>query len=381
MIEHKNPYMFTKVEGEWLTEVQVWPIHAGIIPPGHFRFMVDGEDTQNLDTKMWRKHRGVEAYFMQERNLEKLLEASQEIAGDSAVAYAMTFAKLIEQASGVHVWDPEKLTRIILLELERIYNHLRTLWSLANDVGQAFILNGFLAVREQFLEMNARIFWSRVLKHTIRLGGVTHLFSWPEQDVLGKLFTWVKTRLENLIALSTQGHENYDRFKDTGIVFADTAAAHWALGVAARASSLPLDERIYDAYYTDVAGIQLDVALGEQWDALDRFTVRARECFTSFGITTTCLQKLQQSSVPAWTSSPIPPPSLQDGVFLATTEGHRGQVLQLMVIEQGQIVYFKVKDPSFVNRNLLEYAVLNNIIADFPICNKSFDLSYSGFDL
>ena len=110
-----------------MTEVQVGPIHAGVIPPGHFRFTVDGEDVLNLDNQMGRKHRGVESYFMTEKNLENLLVAAQEIAGDSAVAYATSFARMIEESASIKISDEAKLTRIMLLELERIYNHLRTM--------------------------------------------------------------------------------------------------------------------------------------------------------------------------------------------------------------------------------------------------------------
>jgi formate hydrogenlyase subunit 5 len=375
MIQKKNPYVFTKVEWEALTEVQVGPIHAWIIPPGHFRFMVDGEDTQNLDTKMGRKHRGVESYFMNEKELSKLLDASQEIAWDSAVAYATTFAKLIEQSSRIVISHDAQLMRIILLELERIYNHLRTLWALANDVGQAFILNGFLAIREQFLELNESLFASRILKHTIALWGVNKVLSQQEQENVHTFLQSIKNRLNNLISLSTKGSGNYDRFKDTGIVLAQTARTHGALGVSARASTLAIDERIFDDYYISCE-VKVDICLGEQWDSLDRFIVRANECIVSLWIIESCMGKL--SSAKEQYSAPS---KLKDGTFIATTEWHRGQILQLMVVENWEIVYFKIKDPSFVNWNLLEYAVLNNIIADFPICNKSFDLSYSGFDL
>lgn len=378
MITKKNPYVFTKIEGDSLTEVQVWPIHAWVIPPWHFRFTVDGEDIINLDNQMWRKHRGVEQYFMQERNLEKLIEAVQEIAWDSAVAYSTTFARMIEKSAQIKISEEAKLTRIILMELERIYNHLRTMWALWNDVGQAFILNWFLAVREQFLEMNNRLFWSRILKNTIKVWWVTKTLDKQEQDNLVNILNEVKSRVNNLVKLATKWPWNYDRFKDTGIVTKETANKHGALWVAARASTVVLDERQYDEYYTSL-DIPFKVCVWEQWDALDRFLVRANEYKTSAGIIKFCMRKLSQ--IKEIHHKDYTNIVLKDGVNFATTEWHRGQIFQMIVVEKWEIVYFKVKDPSFVNRNLIDYSVLNNIIADFPICNKSLDLSYSGFDV
>lgn len=378
MIANKKSYIFTKMEGEWLTEVQVGPIHAGIISPWHFRFTVDGEDILNLDNQMGRKHRGVESYFMTEKNHEKQLEAVQEIVWDSVVAYTITFARMLEESSNIQISDEVKLTRILLLELERIYNHLRTMWALGNDIGQAFILNGYLAIREQFMEINNILFGSRTLKKTVTLWWVSKLLSKHEQKLLTDLLKKVKNRVQNLIDLAIKGTGNYDRFKDTGIITAQTAAVHWALWVAARASTLVVDERIYDVYYTDL-NISFKISLGEQGDSLDRFVVRAKEYMTSMDIIIACLHKLVHGlhSESKLSAKII----LKDGIYLGTTEGHRGQILQMIVIEKGEIVYFKSRDPSFVNRNLIDYAVLKNIIADFPICNKSLDLSYSGFDI
>jgi len=148
--------------------------------------------------------------------------------------------------------------------------------------------------------------------------------------------------------------------------------------VAARGSALVIDERLHDAYYTDLK-IPFEISLGGQGDVLDRLIIRAKEYMASANIIAACLHKLGAfSQTEKKTDYEI---ILKDGIYLGATEGHRGQILQMVVVEKGEIVYFKTKDPSFVNRNLIDYTVLNNIIADFPICNKSLDLSYSGFDV
>jgi len=202
---------------------------------------------------------------------------------------------------------------------------------LGNDVGQAFILNGCLAVREQFMELNNTLFGSRILKNTITLGGVSKLLSKHEQKLLSDLLEKVKDRVQNLTDLATKGTGNYDRFKDTGIVSALTARTHGALGVAARASTLAIDERLCDTYYQELK-IPFTISLGEQGDALDRFVVRAKEYMTSADIIIACLHKLSHlSQTESNSSAKI---TLKDGTYLAATEGHRGQVLQMMTIEK-----------------------------------------------
>lgn len=378
MIKEKNEFIFTTINWEGLVEVPVWPIHAWIIPPGHFRFTVDWEDTLNLDTQMWWKHRWVEQYFYKERDLNKLLIASQDIAWDSAIAYAWGFARLIEEAADLKTNKTTSLNRILALELERIYNHIWTIWALANDVWQSFLLNWFLSIREELLESNKEIFESRTLKNVINYAN-----SWKKVDKndfskLSKILKEVEKRVKTLSYIEEYSSWIYDRFKDTWIVNLDTTKTHSGLWVVARSSKLEMDFRIYDKDYLENE-LVINPVLWIQWDSFDRFQVRSKEILVSIHIIREIISKLKDlTNEKAPADKKI---ELKDWVYTSFVEWHRWEIFQMIVVENWVITYYKAKDPSFVNWSLIEYAVLKNIIADFPICNKSFDLSYSGFDM
>jgi len=378
MIKSKKEFIFTTVNWEWLVEVPVWPIHAWIIPPGHFRFTVDWEDTLNLDTQMWWKHKWVEQYFSKEKDLDKLLEASQDIAWDSAIAYALWFTRLIEEASNIKLNKSSTLTRILALELERIYNHIWTIWALWNDVWQSFLLNWYLSIREELLELNKEIFWSRTLKWVITYKWTNKNLKKEDLEKILKILKQVEKRVDTLSYIEEYSSWVYDRFKDTWIVNYDTTTTHSWLWVVAKASKLISDYRIYDKDYVE-NNIIVEPILWIQWDSFDRFQVRAKEIFQSIEI----IKKIIKSLNEMWQEKEIKTEDLKlnDWIYTSFVEWHRWEIFQMIIIENWNITYYKAKDPSFVNWTLLEYAVLKNIIADFPICNKSFDLSYSWFDM
>ena len=378
MISEKKPFRFKKLPNKDVVEVPVGPIHAGIIPPGHFRFTVDGEDTLNLDICLGFMHRGVERYFMEERDLEKLRTASEEIVGDSVISHSLTFIRAIEELAGVAISEHTRLQRVFLLELERIYNHLWTIGAIHNDVGQAFILNGCLSVRESIMDLNEILFGSRTLRGILDFGHHRLSVTKNHKQIIIDTLMGAKKRFENLIATSDASIGIYDRLKDTGIVKRRTAWLSGALGLGAKASGIPMDWRVQDPYYDR---IDVQVHLGEQGDAYDRMIVRTREVTDSIDRIIALLDREEFFEHPS--EKEIAPLCLAPDRFVfSKTEGHRGENLVIIHTNaQGAIDYFKIKDPSFMNWTLLEYAVLNNIIADFPICNKSYDLSYCGFDL
>ncbi len=376
MIKEKQDYIFTETKFEWEVKVQVGPIHAWIIPPGHFRFTVDGEDTLNLDIQNGWVYKWIENYFSKEKDLQKLLQASNEIAWDSKVASSLNFAKLIEQSANLKVSEITKLNRVVFLELERVYNHIWTIWAMLNDVGQWYLLNWFLEIREEFLDLNERIFGNRLLNEIIGFGKNNVNLTKENAEEILKTIEKINNRFENLLDISISSTGIYDRLATTWIVKEQTALTHSALWLGAKASWLKQDLRQFDEYYKE---FNFKCILWENGDCFDRFNVRAEEVKQSFEIIKDTLSKLEK----LWfkdkeTTQEI---KLKDGYFVARTEWHRWENLQIIYVENGEIKYYKFKDPSFVNWTLLEYAVLNNIIADFPICNKSFDLSYSGVDV
>ena len=376
-IKEKKDFIFTNIKWEWNVKVQVGPIHAWIISPGHFRFTCDWENTLNLDIQLWWKHRGLEEYFTKENDINKLLEASEEIVWDSRIAYAINFAKIIEKASNIKVSEKTKQDRVILLELERIYNYLWTIWAMLNDVWQWFLLNWFLSIREEFLCLFDEIFNSRTLKWIIWYWKNNIELDTKKYKKIVKTIKNISIRFNELYELWRDGSWIYDRFKETWIVKKQTAKSHWALWIWAKASQVYKDSRVYDDYYKD---IELKEIIWEQWDVFDRYVVRAEEILQSFEIIKKLAKKNKNTENKVEKNS-TSDKKLNDWYYISQTEWQRGEVLMLAKIVDNKIDYFKIKDPSFMNWTLLEYAVLNNIIADFPICNKSFDLSYSWFDL
>ncbi len=376
MIEEKQEYVFTKIDFEWVTKVQVWPIHAGIIPPGHFRFTVDWEDTLNLDIQNGWVHRWVESYFTKEKDLQKLLQASSEIAGDSKIATSFSFAKIIEKSANIKVSENTKSERIIALELERIYNHLWTIWAIINDVGQWYILNWFLEIREEFLKLNEKVFDDRLLSWVINFWKNNISLDEKKTKKILKTIKKIEDRFLNLLKISISSTWIYDRLSTTWIVCEETATTHSALWLAAKASGIKQDYREFDKYYTKL-DLSPKITLWENWDCFDRFNVRSEEIKESFEIIKQAIKKINFTKKEEKNKEI----KLNDWYFISRTEGHRWENMQMIYIENWEIKYYKFKDPSFVNWTLLEYAVLNNIIADFPVCNKSFDMSYSWFDI
>jgi len=378
MVKERQDFIFTTINGEGLVEVPVWPIHAWIIPPGHFRFTVDGEDTLNLDTQMGWKHKGVEKYFYTEKDLNKLLVASQDIAWDSAVSYAWTFARLIEEAAGIKISKTTGLNRILTLELERIYNHMWTIGALGNDVGQSFLLNWYLSIREDLLELQREIFGSRTLKWVINFWNSAKKLEKNDFGKIEAILKKIEKRVSTLAYIEEYSSGVYDRLKDTGIVTLETVSLHSGLGLGAKASLLAMDERVYDKDYLENKVIVKPI-LWIQWDSFDRFRIRAQEIFQSIALIRDIMKKL--ATIKSEKEEELKEIKLKDWLYISFVEGYRWEIFQMMLVEKREISYFKAKDPSFVNWTLIEYAVLNNIIADFPICNKSYDLSYSGTDM
>lgn len=377
LVDNKNPFKFMKVSWEWIVTVPVWPIHAWIIPPWHFRFSVDWEDIINLDIQLWWKYRWIDKYFNEEKNLQKLLLCSQEIAWDSCVSYWRWFVKNIENCLKIKVDDETIKNRIIMLELERIYNHLWTIWALANDVWQAFILNSCLSLRELILELNNTIYWHRLLKQSINIWFNNKNLNKQDVEKIKQTFSYFTKRLETIVDIEQFSTWIYDRFKDTGIVKNKTALKHSWLWIVWKASWIQIDYRKYDENY--IKNVKnFEIIVWENWDSFDRFIVRANEINQSVNIILNLIDKLNFTNSSKSINTSI---NLNDWLYVSRTEWHRWEILQILVVKNWKIDFYKFKDPSFVNRTLLEYAVLNNIIADFPICNKSFDLSYSWFDM
>jgi Ni,Fe-hydrogenase III large subunit/Ni,Fe-hydrogenase III component G len=366
---------FRPVTGEGVFQVPVGPVHAGIIEPGHFRFGVAGEPVLYLQVRLFYVHKGTEKRFEQ-LPWQHGLFLSESISGDTTVGHALAYAHAIERIAAIDVPPRARAIRVLLLELERVYNHISDIGAIATDV--AFLVPASQAqiLREQLVRLQERLFGTRLLRGTVAIGGV-------KVDVPPVAVSELRTHLQQLqqafdglIVTMIDAGTFTDRVDGTGIL---TRQAAWDLGVvgmAARASGVDGDLRRdhpHDAY--DL--VHFKVSVEEGGDVRARLMVRAREVGQSFSIVQQVLDRLPDGPLSAILPDRLP--GRADA--LGWVEAWRGPVVHYVSTDDsGRLNRVKVTDPSFLNWPGLVHAVPGNIIPDFPVINKSFNLSYSGTD-
>ncbi|TMR89876.1 NADH-quinone oxidoreductase subunit C [Nonomuraea basaltis] len=352
----EGPYPFVTVEGPGVYEIPVGPVHAGLIEPGHFRFSVVGETILKLKARLWFVHKGIEKLF-QGRAPADGLELAERVSGDTSVGHALAYCQAVEEATGTPVSDRARRERAVLLELERLYNHVTDLGALCNDVAFGVLYAQTGRVREQLLRINREVTGHRLLRGGVRLGGA-HLRTLPDPERLAAIGADVAELVE--LAL---GHTVVaDRFTGTGVLPAEAARDVGTLGYVARASGLDVDAR--RGRLND-----FDPVLRTGGDVLARFQVRADEIAASIALIAglTCADH-----------EPVAPSS--SGVGIA--EGWRGTIVHRVELgPDGRLTRVKIVDPSFFNWPALPIALNGAIVPDFPLVNKSFNLSYAGNDL
>ncbi|OPX62956.1 MULTISPECIES: NADH-quinone oxidoreductase subunit C [unclassified Methanoregula] len=368
----EREYPFRVVNGEGVYQVPVGPVHAGIIEPGHFRFSVIGETIFNLEVRMFYKHRGIEK-LAEGRLPADCLPVAEAVSGDESVANATAFCMAVEQASQIAVPGRAWYLRTILLELERIVSHLSDQAGMLVDVAFPLGANQFSVLREEIVRTSARLTGSRFMRGRIRIGGVSEDIS---SDTLSGLVVFLtefrkRYRVGLKIVLSTPSV--IDRFATTGIVRKSLLRPLNITGPVARASGGNSDVRvnrpygIYDQYTPRIQPLS-------DGDVLARFTVKASEIMDSLDL----IERLVADIPGGETCSSD---AVRDGHALAVIESPRGQNLCWVRIRDGRIDRYKVRTASFCNWLAIEHAVQGNILADFPVINKSMNLSYAGTDL
>jgi len=365
-------YEFVKVEGEGIYEVPVGPVHAGIIGPGHFRFSVAGEPIINLEIRLGFTHRGVEK-LMEGKSPLEALKISECVAGDSSAAHALVFCLAIEKITKAKVPLKAQFIRAVFLELERMYSHAGDIGGIALDVGfsQAAALASI--IKESIHQLNDKLSGSRFLRGAIVPGGISKDISGGKKLIIDSLLSVMKD-FRDLKKTLNSSISFLDRVDTTGMLTKKTADDFGVLGVIGRASGIDTDLR------RDVSSIyeKLDFksVVSQSGDVLGRLNVRFDEFEASVNIIQKCLDMM-----PPYESVAMNIPYCE-GYALGCAEGWRGPVLYWLSIDKsGKIERCKIVDPSFRSWPGLSYAVLENIIPDFPVCNKSFDLSYAGGDL
>ena len=372
---HADGYPFVRVEGEGVHEIPVGPVHAGIIEPGHFRFSIIGERVLRLEERLGYKHKGIEKRF-EGMTLAEGARLAGRVSGDSTVAYAWAYAMAVECAAGLTPPPRALWLRAMLLERERIANHLGDLGYLGNDAALAFGFAQFMVLKEDWLRANQAVFGHRYLMDTIVPGGVARDLA---PDAMGGLRNEMDALEATVISLKSIYDEHaglQDRFIQCGNVAPVLAARLGLTGIAGRASGQASDLRV-EQPSIPFRELEVRMATHRNGDVAARATVRFEEIFESLRLCRLILDRLALGEL--LINVPLPPA----GTFgVGWVEGWRGEVfVALETGPEGRIRRCHPHDPSWQNWPLLEHAVIGNIVPDFPLINKSFNLSYSGHDL
>ena len=369
------PYPFVPVEGEGVHEIAVGPVHAGIIEPGHFRFSVVGERVLRLEQRLGYVHKGIERRF-EAMPLSEGAKLAGRVSGDSTVGYAWAYAMALEQAASVPIPPRALWLRALLLERERIANHLGDLGYLGNDGGLAFGLAQFSRLKEDLLRTNGRLFGHRYLMDRVVPGGVSVDLDASGCEVLEREADRLEAEVLVLRAIYYDHPGLQDRCINCGRLAGRLAAELGVVGLAARASGIAIDARVFPglAPYDE---LQPALCAHRNGDVASRIVVRFEEALESLQLQRRILQDLPQGE------SRIQLPAPPAGAFgVGWVEGWRGEIF--VALETGPALTVRrchPHDPSWQNWPALEHAVLGNIVPDFPLINKSFNLSYSGADL
>jgi Ni,Fe-hydrogenase III large subunit len=368
-------YPFFQVDGEEVHEVAVGPVHAGIIEPGHFRFQCHGEKVFHLEIVLGYQHRGVEALLRGGPD-RRSVALAESIAGDTSVGHALAFAKGIESLSGRQAPARALALRGIALELERLANHVGDLGALAGDVGYLPTASYCGALRAEFLNTLAEICGNRFGRGLLVPGGVRFDLDGPAATALGTRVRRALADVKGAVGLMFEAPSVRARFEGTGTVSRETALELGLVGPAARASGVDHDVR-RDHAFGIYRFVHVPVVTCNAGDVFARAWIRLLESERSAEFVASQLENLPEGGVRI-AAGPLRPRTL----VVSLVEGWRGEIAHVAESdENGRLARYKVKDPSFHNWLGLAMALRGGQISDFPLCNKSFNLSYAGHDL
>jgi Ni,Fe-hydrogenase III large subunit len=373
-------YPFYTIESEELHEVGVGPVHAGIIEPGHFRFICNGEKVLHLEIQLGYQHRGIEKLFIERKDSLQRCILSESIVGDTSIGHALTHSQLIESLAGVEVSEKLQIERCIALELERLAVHIGDTAALCGDV--AYQLGQVVSEALRTLIINTTQLWcgNRFGKGLVRPGGSNYPLSEDVADETLRIITDVDRRFCEVTDCIYSLPSLLARFEDIGKVTQQQALMSGAVGMAARTCGIPRDIRVTHPFqfYRNFPVQQVTLETG---DVFARGMIRNLEVRESI--------KILSGLIGIWRkkekgiNKPVYNYELkQNCVGISIVEGWRGEICHTAITDNnGNILHYKVKDPSMHNWMVLALAVRNQEISDFPICNKSFNLSYCGNDL
>jgi Ni,Fe-hydrogenase III large subunit/Ni,Fe-hydrogenase III component G len=369
------PYAFLPAEGEGLHQIPVGPVHAGIIEPGHFRFTANGEHVVRLEQRLGYVHKGIES-LMQGATLEQAAPLAARTSGDSTVAYGFAFAQAVEAALQLKVPPRALYLRALMAELERLANHFGDIGAICNDASFTLMHAQTGILRERTLRAAAACFGHRLMMDVIVPGGVARDIAADGAPEVQALLAEIRRVFPGLIELYDNTASLQDRTVSTGIVRPEFARQFGAGGYVGRASGRAFDARRMPGYapYGDLA---FDVPVLDAGDVNARVWIRIREVEQSLSLLDQILSRLPDGKIQA-------PVEFNGKICegLGLVEAFRGDVLIWLRLDgQGRVERGHLRDASWFQWPLLETAVEGNIVADFPLCNKSFNCSYSGHDL
>jgi Ni,Fe-hydrogenase III large subunit/Ni,Fe-hydrogenase III component G len=371
-----TPFPFLPVGGEGVYEIPVGPVHAGVIEPGHFRFSVVGETVIDLKIRLYFTHKGTEKLF-EGRLPAEGVELAERISGDTTIGHSLAYCQALEALAGTEVPARARFLRVILLEMERLYNHIGDFGMIANDTGFAFAHAHCSRLRERLMRLNKRLTGNRLLRGGVTPGGVEHDMP-PELDLPEELDAILKD-FNDLVEICLGNTILLDRLEGTGALEHRIAVDHGTLGYVARASGINIDARRDHPFaaYDELNKLPWKTPVYKSGDVYARTMVRVEEVRESVNLIRVAFNNLPAGPLTA----PLGALPAFEPAF-GIVEGWRGAIVHwVMADNEGRMYRVKVKDPSFVNWPTLSLALLKNIVPDFPLCNKSFNQSYSGNDL
>jgi Ni,Fe-hydrogenase III large subunit len=369
----REPYRFLPVEGESLHQIPVGPVHAGSIEPGHFRFTAGGETVVRLEARLGYAHKGIES-LMAGAPIEQAARLAARTSGDSTVAYAIAFAHAVEAALGVEAPPRAQFLRALMAELERLANHLGDIGAICNDASFSLMHAHCGILREHVLRAANDAFGQRLMMDRVLPGGVAADLTRDGIISIRELLRQIRSRFPRLIELYDNTASLQDRTVASGILRADLAQQFGASGYVGRASGRNVDARKTPGY-APYDRLTFTVPVLTAGDVNARVWIRIHEVEQSMALIEQILERLPDGQI-AHTLN-----GAGGGEGLGLAESFRGDVLAWVRLNDGCVLRCHLRDPSWFQWPLLETAIEGNIVADFPLCNKSFNCSYSGHDL
>jgi Ni,Fe-hydrogenase III large subunit len=373
-LDHRDGtnYAFLPVEGEGLHQIPVGPVHASIIEPGHFRFTCDGETVVRLEQRLGYVHKGVDELFAG-APLEQAGRLACRVSGDSTVALGIGFARAVEAVLGIAPPPRAIWLRTLMAEMERIANHLGDFGAICNDASFTIILAHCAVLRERMLRASNAAFGHRLMMDRIVPGGVSADLDADNMAAIMGLVTEVREKFAALTKLYDETASLQDRTVTTGILKPALARQFGAGGYVGRASGRAFDSRKHPGY-APYDTLNFEVPVLTEGDVNARAWIRVHEIGQSLGLIEQILHRMPQGDI----MTPVP---VVSGEALTLTEAFRGDVLIWLRLNDGYVDRCHIRDASWFQWPLLEAVIEGNIVADFPLCNKSFNCSYSGHDL